>query len=62
MLYPDIYNFIFHDKSAKTLEELKTYKSLEAYNEFVCSWLEDVTTSGQQDSRGCRKGLLKSIS
>ena len=47
--YPDIYNYIFHEKSGKTLEELKTDKPLEAYDQFVCNWVKDVATSGQQD-------------
>lgn len=33
--FADIYIYIFQSKSAKTLEELKTYKSLEAYSSWV---------------------------
>ena len=40
--YPDIVNYLVHFQSAYTLQDLKAYKSLEAYNQFVCGWVKDV--------------------
>ena len=57
--YHNICSCTFHDKSAQTLEELKTYKSLKAYR-FVCSWVEDLGNIWRV-GLGCRKGLLKLI-
>ncbi|XP_062591049.1 uncharacterized protein LOC134252559 [Saccostrea cucullata] len=40
--YPDIVNFLLYTTSAYTLDELKSYKGLEAYNQFVSGWVRDV--------------------
>ncbi|XP_053392305.1 uncharacterized protein LOC128554988 [Mercenaria mercenaria] len=40
--YIDIINYLVNTKSAYTMDELKAYKSLEAYNQFVCGWVRDV--------------------
>lgn len=40
--YPDIVNYLVHTQSAYTLQDLKAYKSLESYNQFVCGWVKDV--------------------
>ena len=37
VLYPKTYSYICHDKREYILKELKTYESLEAHNQFVCS-------------------------
>lgn len=40
--YPDIVTYMVFSISAYTLDEMKAYKSLEAYNQFVCGWVRDV--------------------
>lgn len=40
--YPDIVNFLLYTTSAYTLDDLKSYKGLDAYNQFVCGWVRDV--------------------
>lgn len=42
--YPDIVNFLLYTltTSSYTLDELKSYKGLEAYNQFICGWVRDV--------------------
>ncbi len=41
--YPDIVSYLLFAKSAYTNEELKNYKSLDAYNQFVCGWVRDIS-------------------
>lgn len=38
----DIVNYLVFGKSAYTLKEFKAFKSLEAYNHFVCKWVREV--------------------
>ena len=40
--YPDIVNYLVFTQSAYTLAELKAYKSLQAYNYFVCGFVQDI--------------------
>lgn len=40
--YIDIMNYLVNANSAYSMEDLKAYMSLEAYNLFVCGWVRDV--------------------
>ena len=40
--YPDIVNYLLFTTSAYTMDELKSYKSLEAYNQFINGWVQEV--------------------
>ena len=39
--YPDIVNYCVYSQSAYTLNDLKGYKSLESYNQFICGWVSN---------------------
>lgn len=41
--YPDIVNYLLLTKSAYTNDELKNFKSLEAYNQFLSGWVKDIS-------------------
>ena len=43
MQYPDIYNCLVETPSLYTHQQLKAYKSLEAYKLFVDGWVGNVT-------------------
>ena len=40
--YSDIGSWLFCAPSPVTAEELKCYKSMEAYNQFLCVWLKEI--------------------
>ena len=42
--YPDIVNYLVFSPSPYTTDDLKSYKGLEAYNQFVCGWVRDKAT------------------
>ena len=42
LMYADIYNYLNLTPSLYTHEQIKSYKSLEAYNQFVNGWVSDV--------------------
>ena len=39
--YPDIVNYLVFTPSPYTAEDLKCYKGLDAYNQFVCGWVRE---------------------
>ncbi|XP_041349329.1 uncharacterized protein LOC121368656 [Gigantopelta aegis] len=41
--YPDIVNYLVFSPSPYTSDDLKSFKGLEAYNQFVCGWVRDKT-------------------
>ena len=47
--YPDIVNYLVNSCSAYSLEELKGYKSLEAYNYFVSGWVQEIKQATLED-------------
>ncbi len=40
--YPDIYNYLINTLSFYTLEEIKSYKSVEGYRQFVDGWVQTI--------------------
>lgn len=40
--YPDIVNYLIFNKSFYTMEDMKAWKSLEAYNQLTSGWISDV--------------------
>ncbi|XP_076034152.1 uncharacterized protein LOC143020978 [Oratosquilla oratoria] len=42
--YPDIVNYLVFSLSPYTSEDLKNFKALDAYNQFVSGWVRDRTT------------------
>ena len=69
--YPDIVNYLVNAQSTYTMAELKAYKSLEAYNPFVCGWAKDVQhlpvstpvsdTDSQSDSTSSRQLITAKV-
>ncbi|KAK6186693.1 hypothetical protein SNE40_005977 [Patella caerulea] len=39
--YMDIVNYLLFTTSAYTNDQLRSYKGLDAYNQFVCGWVRD---------------------
>ena len=49
-MYGDVYNYLILTPSLYTHEQLKTYKSLEAFNQVVNGWVSDVICSVSRSS------------
>ena len=50
ILYPDIVNYIIFTPSAYTSDDLKSYKSLQAYNNFIEGWVKDIKAFKAKDN------------
>ena len=48
--YPDIVNYLIFTPSAYTSDDLKSYKSLQAYNNFIEGWVKDMKAFKAKDN------------
>ncbi|KAK9958524.1 hypothetical protein ABG768_008314 [Culter alburnus] len=44
LTYPDIVNYLVYGISAYTMQQFRSFKSLEAYQQFCCGWVQDLQT------------------
>ena len=49
VMYPDIVNYLIFSPSPYTSADLKSYKGLDAYSQFVCGWVREKTTRLMND-------------
>ena len=49
MTYPDIVNYFIFTPSPYTFKVMKAYKSLEAYNQVLNGWVQDVRNFSKED-------------
>lgn len=47
--FPDISNYLVLSTSFYTSKQMKAFKSMEAYNFFVCGWVKDLGTKRLKD-------------
>ena len=47
--FPDICNYLVLQTSFYTAKEMKAWKSLEAYNFFVCGWVKEIGVKELKD-------------
>ena len=45
LMYPDIYNYLILTPSLYTHEQLKSYKSLDGYNQYMNGWVGDIVST-----------------
>ena len=48
--YPDIVNYLIFTPSAYTSDDLKSYKSLQAYKNFIEGWVKDIKAFKAKDN------------
>lgn len=46
IIYPDIVNYLLFTPSPHMQEDLRCFKGLEAYSQFVCGWVERHVADG----------------
>ena len=51
--YPDIVNYLLFAPSPVTSDELKCYKSMDAYNQFLCGWVKEISFKLFEDGNIC---------
>lgn len=47
--YPDIVNYLLFAPSPVSADELKCYKSMDSYNQFICGWVKEVGVKTFED-------------
>ena len=47
--HPDIENYLLFAESSATAKKLKRYKSMKAYNYFLCGWVRKIVTKSLKD-------------
>ncbi|KAK6176048.1 hypothetical protein SNE40_014409 [Patella caerulea] len=58
--YPDIVNYLVFSPSPYTSDDLKSFKGLDAYNQFVCGWVRDKTSRIMNDKYLVKAKVLHS--
>lgn len=53
--FRDLVSYLLFTKSAYTTDELRSYKGLEAYNEFVSGWVREVQVKQLET---CGRGIM----
>ena len=53
LMYPDIYNYLILTPSLYTHEQLKSYKSLDGYNQYMNGWVSDIVST-ISTANGCK--------
>ena len=51
--YPDLVNYLLLAPCPVTYEEMKCYKSMEAYNQFHCGWVKEIGVKLFHDDKIC---------
>jgi len=59
--YPDMVNYLKYGISAYTMQEFRTFKSLEAYEQFCCGWVQDLETP-KPVTLNCESSVILDVS
>ena len=57
-MYGDVYNYLILTPNLYTHEQLKSYRSLEAFNQVVNGWVSDIVCTAVSRSNGSNKLYL----
>ena len=60
--YPDIVNYLIFSPSPYSSDDLKSYKSLDAYNQFQESWVSDVKVRMAKDDTAVVGARVSNVS